>query len=191
MREVREKLRPIKEADHVKLQALPNTVQFRGWRTLVRDEVLAASGRGKIAFEWIIEVEKPGATYAAMANVGDFESLDGKLSAALTKVMTGELGRKVNQVKETGTKDGVLVRGRQVLWLVYDHYRINDELGLIYDFRDLNSVKMRGDSLESFLHSWDNVLLGMKKQPDEDILRHMFLEQIRSSSSHQGRAGVL
>ena len=43
-----------------------------------------------------------------MANVGQFESLDGKLSAALTKIMTGELGRKVNQIKETGTKGGIL-----------------------------------------------------------------------------------
>ena len=181
MKEVHERPRPMKEADHIKLHALPNTVQFKHWRTAVRDEVIGASGRGEAAFHWIVEVEKPGATYEAMANVGQFESLDGKLSAALTKIMTGELGRKVNQIKETGTKEGILVRGRQVLWLVYDHYRINDELGLIYDFRDLNSVKMRGDSLESFLNSWENVLLGMQKQPDEDILRALFLEQIRNS----------
>jgi hypothetical protein len=183
IREVHERPRPPKEADQIKLHALPNTVQRRGWRTLVRDEVLAAFGRGKIAFDWIVEVEKPGATYATFANVGEFESLDGKLFAALTKVMTGELGRKVNQVKETGTKAGVLFRGRQVLWLVYDHYRMNDELGLIYDFRDLNSVRMRGGSLESFLNSWENVLLGMKKQPDEVIIRALFLEQIRSSQA--------
>ena len=97
MREVHESPRPTKEADHIKLHASLNTVQFKHWRTAVCDEVFAASGRGKAAFDWIVEVEKPGATYDAMANVGEFESLDGKLYAALTKVMTGELGRKVTR----------------------------------------------------------------------------------------------
>ena len=46
MREVHERPRPLKEADHIKLHALPNTVQFKHWRQfeMKSSGLLAAAG---------------------------------------------------------------------------------------------------------------------------------------------------
>ena len=54
-----------------------------------REELVREDCQRKAAFDWIVEVKKPEATFAALGDVGQHESLDGKLSAALTKVMTG------------------------------------------------------------------------------------------------------
>ena len=46
-----------KEADTLKLPALPDPVNFKGWRSTIRAEVVAVSGRGEEVFPWIMEVE--------------------------------------------------------------------------------------------------------------------------------------
>jgi len=44
----------------------------------LRNAVVAASGKGNLAFQWIREVEEPGTTYESMADSGDFQTLDVK-----------------------------------------------------------------------------------------------------------------
>ena len=49
----------------MKIPALPEMAGFRAWRVALRDEVVAASGRGDAAFAWIQQVEHPDATSEA------------------------------------------------------------------------------------------------------------------------------
>ena len=42
--------RLLKEANAIKISPLPTATQFRAWRLLERDAVVAASGRDQIAF---------------------------------------------------------------------------------------------------------------------------------------------
>ena len=51
------------------------------WLTNVRKKVAGASGRSDAAFRWILAVEAPGQTFEALADSGDFSSLDAKLGA--------------------------------------------------------------------------------------------------------------
>ena len=78
LRDIREG-RNAREADVIKIGTLPNAQQFSAWRLLVRDEVAAASGKGQLAFTWVMETELPGATYDTLADSGNFVNLDVKL----------------------------------------------------------------------------------------------------------------
>ena len=52
--------------------------------------------------------------------------------------------------------------------MVYEHYKLNEELGAVYDINDLMAVMLKGDSkLEHFLITWDATLAGMKIPPRE------------------------
>ena len=116
----------------IKIGTLPNAQQFRAWRLLVRDEVAAASGKGQLAFTWSMETELPGATYDTLADSGNFVNLDVKLAAALDKAASNEVGRKLTQAKEVEAKRGLMLMGRQALWIVYQHYKINAQVGALY-----------------------------------------------------------
>jgi hypothetical protein len=113
---VKEKKGKAKEADQIKLAAIPKTATgFRAWRNSARCEVTAASGRGDEAFAWILEAEAEGASFEKLASSGDdFKSLDIKLASSLAKLTHDELGRTITLATEREAKDGRLIKGRQI-----------------------------------------------------------------------------
>ena len=85
-----------KEAEKVNLPAIPETTTgFRAWRNAVRTEIAGASGKSKLAFKWILEVEAKDATFESLQDSGKFETLDTKLGASITKLSKGDLGRQI------------------------------------------------------------------------------------------------
>ena len=89
-----------KDAEQVRIPALPKAPQFRSWRLAVRDEVASASGDPDAGFAWIRQVELPEATEKSLLDSGKFASLDAKLAAGIAKVAQGDLGRTINNAKE-------------------------------------------------------------------------------------------
>ena len=55
--------------------------------------------------------------------------------------------------------------------------------GAVCDTEHLSSMQMRGERLQEFLSTWDTVLAGLKKAPDDTILGALFLRQIRKCKS--------
>jgi hypothetical protein len=174
-----------KEADTVKIPQLPTAAQFKSWKNAVRSAVSSASRYPEQAFKWIMEVEESESAYTKLAECSKkFETLDAKLSSALTLVCKGELGRKITLRTEEEAKAMKLIRGRQILWLIYEEYRINEEAGSLNNITDLMKVTMRKDhtkvdQLSRFLLNWETVLAGIKDPLPDHQLQHMFYEQVR------------
>ena len=84
-----------KEAESVKIAALPNAPQFRGWKLALRAEVAAASGAPEAGFIWIKRVEAKETTLEDLGDSQEFASLDAKLASALAKLTTGDLARTI------------------------------------------------------------------------------------------------
>ncbi len=53
-----------KEADHMTIPPLPKVRDFQSWRQSARELVVASSGLGPVAFEWINKVEEKGVDLA-------------------------------------------------------------------------------------------------------------------------------
>ena len=49
----------------------------------------------------------------------------------------------------------------------------------MYDFQDLLAVQIKGEALEGFLNTWDMVLMSIRHEQPEDVLRVLFLKNIR------------
>jgi hypothetical protein len=82
-------------------------------------------------------VEKPDATLKALGKSGRFETLDMKLANALQPLMQGEAGREATRISEEYAKKDKWVTGRQILWILYKYYRINQEAESFYQLTDL------------------------------------------------------
>ena len=150
----------------------------------MRQEVTAASGRGEEAFRWVQEVESKKSGFDDFAESGaGFDSLDAKLASCLAKLTHGELGRRITLKMETAAKSGQMIRGRQILWMVYQHFRLNQSYGSLYQVSDLMAVRMKGDSLESFVNTWDSVIAGMHKEPEPEIVENLFYQQIKGHAA--------
>ncbi len=168
-----------REAEVLKVLALPSASQFRAWKLALRDEVAGASGVPDEAFAWAMCVERPETTFDSLGESGAFASLDAKLAAALSKILQGELARQVNIRKEKMASTGRLMKGRQILWLLYQHFKISQAEGSLLEFQDLLNVKLQGDGLRTFLNDWDSVLLAMAQEPPVEILETLFRLQIQ------------
>ena len=81
------------------------------------------------AFKWVSESWKGTQTLEALRKVATFATLDAKLLSALTNIITGDFARKVDTFKETEATAGKIVRGRQVLFMLHDHFSTNIKHG--------------------------------------------------------------
>ena len=179
----------VKEADTIAIPDMPTPETYRQWKNLVRELVRSSSDKPDEAWEWIMEVWDPKLSRveleAKLQNPGKFVTLDTKLTAALTKSARGDLGNRILNHKEEQAKKGHQTRGRTVLLMFDDYFKTSEEAGTLYSLEDLLKVAKFGDTiadLKKFINRWDAVLAGMKKEPEETVLRDVLLRQIRPST---------
>jgi hypothetical protein len=110
----------------------------------------------------------------------------------VTSIARGDLGTKISLCNEEGANRGEMVSGRQLLWLVYQSYRLSQTSGALYSLVDLTNLKIKSEKgqrddtphtdkqLRWFVSSWDGLIAGMKSVPDVAILEDIFLRKIRN-----------
>ena len=172
----------VKEAESIRLPDFPSPETYRSWKITVRETVRAASDQPDDAFKWLLEVYFKAATLESLRETGKFLPLDTKLLAALSKVVKGELGRRILNHKEVEASKGNAVRERQVLLKFEQFFKTNEEVGSLYSVEDLLKVSLNSDDLSSFTHNWESVIAGMSHVPEETTLRDIFLRQLMKSS---------
>ncbi len=176
-----------READRVDVAGWPKPGNFRVWRMSLTDKVVAAAARPQTAFRWITMLNKSGVSYEEMADTSfesrvSFATLDAKLSSALTSVAPSDFLRQAQAKKAEALTTGTMVTGRQILWLIDQHFKMTESDRSIYDTEHIFAVALRGDNLQVFVSMWDNVLvsLGTENRPAPNILE-TFVRQLRRS----------
>ena len=164
----------------------PKIGQLSGYKLAVIENVTAAchtENYTKVT-KWIMTVDKIGTKFEDLAEPGKgFNRLDRKLAAALTPTIEGELARRILVKKRQQLNEqGVLISGRQVLWMVYDHFRTNKRLGLVYTITDLAKVEWLGDEkLAQFRNNWEDRVCSMATEINEDTLANMLCDHLMKS----------
>lgn len=134
-----------------------------------------------------MEVEDQDVSYEQLGVKGKFGSIDAKLAAAISKIQTGVLGRKLTRMNTEAAKNitkkknahgdarPFIVSGRQLLRIIYDRYHIDRDNGKLYDVEDLMALKYPGDRfLETFITTWDDTLALLEEDPAEEVKRSIF-----------------
>jgi hypothetical protein len=169
---------------------MPQYLIFRNEST---QAVVTASCRGQVAFDWIVVVEAKETTFEELAFCDPmFDSLDMKLLAAVQSrakdVIRVELNQYYESAKQNCKRDGFasMLRGRQALWLLYQHFRTTQSDGTLFSYRHLQLVLWKGDSveqLEEFDSEFTRVLGGMENRPREVDIQDHYVRQFRQTKS--------
>ncbi len=139
-----------KEATTIELPPMPNPVGFRHWRTAVREAVAAAATDPQQAFAWVQLVEQPTSSFNSLADSQGQVTLDAKLAAALTKIISGEFATQVVAFKEAEAGRGNLLKGRQLLFKLYEYFGIHETEDRIINLESLVALQLQGDDLRGF-----------------------------------------
>lgn len=115
-------------------------------------KITSAPGSPDDGFRWVLEVEKK--SYDELGDSGMFQTLDSKLAAALSKAMTGELGRQVNLKKEQAARKEQCLKRRQIWSMFYDHDRVSQADGAILEFQGWLNVEVNDGDVRVFLDEW-------------------------------------
>ena len=98
----------------------------------------------------------------------------------------GELGRSISLIKEKLGKQVKILKGRQIAWIVYQHYKTSEQEGAILDINDLLNVKHDYKNLRGFINAWESTLEGMSTTPQPDMLETLFLPQLEKNTDLSG-----
>ena len=110
---------------------------FRLWKLAFKKAVTAAANsRNDEVYVWIAAVEK-AKSFEELGDSGLFPELDALLASEWDKVISGEFKRKVQKLElELQQKDN-MIKGRQITWMVYQHFRLSDMDGAMNSWFDL------------------------------------------------------
>ena len=124
-----------------------------------------------LSFEWMLEVQAEGTTLEALASSHfesesgvhfEFGTLDAKLGSALSKAAPTAFLNTIQARKHAAMREGKRLLGRQIMYLIDQHFKITEADGAVYDIEHLLSVTMNNDNLQAFLCTWDTVLSGLR-----------------------------
>ena len=177
----------------MKVASLPrNAAEYHAWFDGVVDAVTAAATAPDPAFAWIMQVEVEGTTFDDLYQVTSMtESLDTRLRAGITKHLTGPDAEKSRElVTCLRMKRDELrraspprqVRGRQLLWLVRNFYRIQDDVHTSFELSALMDIEYAGDAkLAEFKSRWDFVVRHLRTRLKEADLESILIKKLRGS----------
>ena len=96
---------------------------------------------------------------------------------------TGDLARQITLAREKEAKGGRVLKGRQILKMVYEAHRLDEAMGQVFDTENVFSTTLQSDKLAKFLWVWGTELVGQGEPVCETILKPLLLRQLMMSQS--------
>ena len=93
------------------------------------------------------------------------------------------MARQTTLTEETETRAGRLLKGRQILKMVYESHKLDEAIGQVFDIENVSSTTLKGDHVAEFLQGWDSVLAGQVEPISEIILKPLLHRQLLNSAS--------
>ena len=96
--------------------------------------------------------------------------LDAIIASALKKLLTYVHFRKRESVEEQrAQKDDRFLRGRQVAYMIYKHFRATRAHEAVQGLSDLFNARLQKDDVQDFDVRWDQALLAPSEIPTEMV----------------------
>ena len=142
---------------------------------------------------WIKEVEMVDSVddLRTLQSIGrhtfpNCEMLDTKSASALKNIiLNSDFKKKISQEEQKAQLEDRFLRGRQIVYLIYDYFRVTGALEAVLDYTDLLSVTSLGDDVPDFYTRWDEVLSTTSDVPNGKILESLCQVRIRESDQRK------
>mmetsp|Transcript_156317 Transcript_156317/g.501528 ORF Transcript_156317/g.501528 Transcript_156317/m.501528 type:complete len:296 (+) Transcript_156317:46-933(+) len=160
------------------LRRYPSMHAALGWKEHLCHSVSSAAGHREGVVEWIRAVADPFQNPDDLADPGEFDVLDAKLAGALLKIFQPKKCWTVRDSivlkADEAAKAGVLLRGRQILRMIYDRFSCGDITELFVELTCSHTHLAKPD-FDSFTKKWDGMVFfsSQVSPPGEMFLRDM------------------
>ena len=171
-----------KEAPSITIAPIPDAVNFRSWKLTTLREIAGSAVDPIKAFKWISRCDEKEIEDEELLDLEPFPSLDGKIVTALNRVLVGEMLRKTQNQIQYAAKKGEYFSGRNMLRVIFRHFRTSEEHGSLYAVSDLLQMKMTSNSfsgLETFWTSWRWIEGGLEDPVGDEIKKSILFDQIK------------
>ena len=162
---------------------------FACWKIGFKTEVCTCSQFLTEAMQWIKEVElvdsvdelRSSSSFRGVP-MPNFEVLDARIASALNKIIhNSHFKRRISLEEQKAQKQDRCLRGRQIVYLIYEYFRVTGIHDSVENYADLFTIGLRNDDIQEFDSKWDGILLSMTKIPPDDILEGLYKLRIRES----------
>ena len=100
----------------------------------------------------------------------NFEVLDARIASALNKIIhNSQFKKRISLEERKAQKQDSFLRGRQIPYLIYDHFQVTGANDSVENFADLFTV-LRNDDIQEFDSKCDE----MTQIPSDDILEGLY-----------------
>ena len=167
----------------------PTPATFACWKIRFKTEVCTCSQFPLEAMQWIKEVELVDSVDELRSSsstrgisMPNFAVLDARIASALNKIIhNSQFKRRISLEEQKAQKQDRFLRGRQIAYLIYDHFRVTGSHDSVENYTDLFTIVLRNDDIQDFDSKWDGILLSMTKIPPDDILEGLYKLRTRES----------
>ena len=189
---IEKRLMRVKQYDNVKLSALPKSAaDARAFRNSTFNLVCKfAKGDERKVFAWIQECVDPTA-YSKLEDSNPFPLLDRVLGSKLLELAKGtRFALHFQTIQETAQKLGRQPKGRQLLWVIFERYKMERDRGVALTQNHLLNLKMSGSdvkALQDFRNKFDFIAqaLEVTDRPSDTAIRSLLFEQLKSHPKMQ------
>ena len=126
----------------------PTPATFACWKIRFKTEVCTCSHFPTEAMQWIKEVELVDSVDELRSSsstrgisMPNFEVLDARIASALNKIIhNSHFKRKISLEEQKGPERGRFLRGRQIAYVIYDHFRVTGTHDSVENHTDLFTI---------------------------------------------------
>ena len=177
----------IKQYDHLKIPNLPKSASdARAFRNSVFNLICKlAKGDEEPVFKWIEECVKPKA-FESLNDSLPFPLLDRVLGSKLLELSKNtRFPMHFQTMQEPYQRKHKQPKGRQLLWIIFEKYKMERDRGVALIQSHLLNLKMQGSdikALEDFRNKFDFIwqALEVSDRPSDSSLRSLLFEQLKS-----------
>ena len=156
-----------READKVVVPPFPRVTHLESWMSQCIANVLSACADPKQEewMKWLSPAFRPHPDIEALNDSGHkkFKGIDVKLGVAMSAMLRAgsdkaaelylEVNRKANDYVRS--YDGKIIKGRQIIAMMYESFRTRDRLDMIVSLDYLVKLQFQGDNkLHQFKQTW-------------------------------------
>ena len=151
----------------------PTPANFACWKIRFKTEVCTCSQFPTEAMQWIKEVEmvdsvdeKKSSSSTRGISMPNFEVLDARIASAMNKIIhNSHTKRRISLEEQKAQKQDRFLRGRQIAYLIYDHFRVTGSHDSVENYADLFTISLRNDDIQEFDSKWDEILIVYDENP--------------------------
>ena len=183
--EIEKKLMRIKSYDTIKVPSLPKSAaEARSFRNAVFNTVCKmAKGDEAPVFAWIMECMKPNVD---LSDSLPYPVLDRVLGSKLLELSKStRFAMHFQTVQEEAQRVGRQPKGRKLLWIIFEKYKMEKDKGVALTQSHLLNLKVSGNdikALEDFRNKFDFIWQALEtaERPSESAVRSLLFEQLKS-----------